>query len=448
MRDQYTSTDTAVAQPFDRPVLPWSTPIPDASSGSRALPPDTSLVVATRDPLCAYIFEDKNSALNSSTYQWVVGRQSGANQVNIITQPGETVAPDLMGAVATAGTRFHNDFLWARRFNNKNWIWADAPNVPNASNVFQIFANTPIAAGDQVTVNFYRLNEGDEVRVASLRLPATAAGALAATLQIPARDYYNIIVTNGPASTTLAGVNLQILQVNQCAMFCHRALPDIDDHSDEVTRIHLLGVSARLQNTANDQFKGGSVVADQVEPTTVWTAFARPTISDGFQAIAGQRGNEIKTLNNGIYGFIKPVDEDDFNYLDIFRFDALGAVCHRGQFASDASPYIIIMPRAGGTTQGADPSRSIQLHFNFNCEYETKDTWTSIAPAEISTAQAGQAIAIIATMEQFYENPVHWDKILSTIGKVARLATPLLAMIPHPYAKMAAAASGAIGSAL
>lgn len=447
MRDQYTATDTAVAQPFERPVLPWSTPISLANAGKRALPPDTSLVVTTRDPLCAYIYEDKNPALLSTTYVWSVGRQGNTDVLDWTVQPGDSFTPDLMGARNIAGRAFHGDFLWARKFNGKNMIYCDAPNTPDAQNIITVTTNTTITATDFIAVSLYRLNEGDEIKVGTQILNPVGPGAVAATFQIPARDYYWITVTMTAQSTTPA-VSLNIRNANQCAMFCHRSLPDLDDHSDEVTRLHILGASMRAQNTANDQFKGGSVVADQVEPTTIWTAYARPTISDGFEVLSGQRGQDIRNLENGLYGFIKPVEEDDFNYLDLFRFDSSGNVCHRGKFDSDACPYIIMILRAGGTTDSADPSRSIQLHFNFNVEFETKDTWTAVGPAMISISDAGKAIGIIATMKQFFENPIHWEKILATIGTVARLATPLLALIPHPYAKAAAAASAAIGSAL
>lgn len=448
MRDQYTSTDTAVAQPFERPVLPWSTPIPAASVGKRCFAPDTSMVLCTRDPLCAYIFEDKNPALDTSQYAWSFGRSAGANVASVTVQPGETVTPDIMGAQHQAGRAFHGDFLWARRFNGKNMLWADAGNVPDAQNNINIVADTAIAAGDVITVTFYRLNEGDETRVTSVRLAAVAAGGLAGTIQIPARDYFWVTVTSDANSATAGGISVVFVTNNQCAMLCHKPLPDIDDHSGEVTRIHMLGCAIQCMNTANVENRGGSVVADQVEPSTVWTAYARPTLSDGFTVISGQRGQKIRDLATGIYGFLKPVEEDDFNYLDCFRFDINGNVTHRGKYDSDDTPYIIFMLRSGGTTDAADVSRSIQLYANYNVEYETKDSWTSVAPAPISTAEAGKAIAVIATMEQFYENPIHWDKILSTIGKVARLAAPLLALIPHPYAKAAAAGAAAVGSVL
>lgn len=448
MRDQYTATDTATAQPFLRPVLPWATPIPAASAGSRGLPPDTSLVVVTGDPLCSLIYEDKNSALTGTTYRWMWGRAAGANTPSFAVQPGATFEPDLMGAFNIAGQAFHSANLWSRRFKGKNWVWVDGPNTPNAANIIQIVTGTTaIAATDLIAVTIFRLNEGDEIRVSTLVLPATPPNTQAASLQIPARDYYRVEVMDAIQSTT-ASIDLIIQHANACAMFVHRALPDIDDHSDEVTRIHMLGSAVQLMNTANEEFRGGSWVADQVEPSTVWTAYARPTLSDGFSVISGQRGQKIRQLATGGYGFLKPVEEDDFNYVDPFRFDVNGDVCHRGNFDSDERPFIIFMLKAGGTTDATDPSRSIQLFFNYNVEYETKDSWTAVAPASVSTAEASKAIAIIATMEQFYENPIHWDRILSTIGKVARLAAPLLALIPHPYAKAAAAGASAVGAVL
>lgn len=449
MRDQYTATDTATSQPFLRPVLPWSTPIPAASAGSRALAPDTSLVVATKDPLCSLIFEDKNPTLVAASYRGVYGRVAGVDQTTFSVSPGDAFEPDLMGALSLAGfNAFHGPFLWARKFGGKKYVWVDGPNTPNAANIIRVVTSaTAIVAGDLIAVSFFRLNEGDEVRVGTFVLPPTAPNALAASFQVPARDYYRWQVTSAPSSVT-ASIPLIVDWQNACAMFVHQPLPGLGDHEDQVTRCHMLGSAVRCMNTANEQDLAGSVVADQVEPTTVWTAFARPTLSDGFAIISGQRGQDLRSLKPGIYGFLKPVEEDDFNYLDLFRFDTNGSVCHRGNFDSDDLPYIIFMLRAGGLADTPDPSRSIQLYFNYGVEYETKDSWTSVQRAQLTKEDAGKAIAIIATMEQFYDNPVHWEKILSTIGKLSRLSSPLLALIPHPYAKAAAMGVGAVGGIL
>jgi len=448
VRDSYTATQSAVAQPFSRPVLDWGTPIPIANVGDRALAPDTSMLVLTGDPLAAQIYEAKNAARATSTYQWVFGRAAGTNQASFGFERGDSFEPDVMGAVNTAGVQWHDNFLWARKLKGKNYVWVDAGNVASANSVLTI-ANgaNPIAATDLVSLTFFRFNQGDEQRVATILLPATAGGAVAATLQVPARDYYRFTITCLQQSTTATPFALAINQTWSTATFIHKALPGIDQRSDSITRLRILGAALRLMNVASEQYIAGSVVADQVEPSTCWSTYATAGV-DPFALIASQRGQDIRDFKKGIYGFLKPVEEDDFQYLDIFRFDNTGAVTHRGDYNSDERPYVIMVPRSGGVADGFDPSRSTQVFYNFSVEYETKDIWTSVESSFMLPEETSKAVQVIASMEQFYENPVHWDKILRTIGSLARLAAPILSAIPHPYAKAGATVAGAIGSVL
>jgi hypothetical protein len=165
-RDDYTATDSAVAQPFLRPVLPWSTPIPVASAGKRVLAPDESVMIVTKDPLCALIYEDKNPGLSPLQQNWVVGVANGTPVIDIPISPGQQLEPDLMKSIAAPGFQsFHGQSLYARNIDGKVYLWCDCGQVAGVTEGLQFYTGAiALAATDTIIITVYRLNDGDEIR--------------------------------------------------------------------------------------------------------------------------------------------------------------------------------------------------------------------------------------------------------------------------------------------
>lgn len=73
--------------------------------------------------------------------------------------------------------------------------------------------------------------------------------------------------------------------------------------------------------------------------------------------------------------------------------------------------------------------------------------YLALLPPEISPEEFENGVSAVISMEQFYHNPIHWKKIFSTIGKIARVSAPILSRF-GPLGQTAGTIAGTIGEAL
>lgn len=451
-RDQYTSTESAVGQPFARPGLPWETS--QATVGEQVLDANQSLMIVTKDPLCAIMYENKNPNGLPLAQRWCYGVVNGSPSQSVFVAPGETVEPDIMKSIPQPGNiAFHGPSLYYRHCKGKDYLWCDAGRVASANNRIEIVNFTvAILATDVINVSIYRLNDGDEVKVGTFRLPATATNNIALSVNLPAPDYYRVVYNFDATDSTGAPnltpfLNLGVQNVATSAIMVHLPLPNIDEEAQKIQQIRVLGAAMRAMNTANADNIAGSYVIDQISGGTVWTSYIRNVGGvDGFTRISAQRGNDIRDLKRSMYCFVKTVEEDDFAYYPVFSRDASGLVNHAEAVDMFDLPYVICILKAGANDNTGAPSRSIQCFWNFNVEFETNSSWTAVRKSEFTSEQWEQAQKVLSSIDQFYYNPSFKD-ILGTIGKLARLSGPILSMF-GPYGKAAGVAVTGVGEGL
>lgn len=441
---------SATAQPFLRPVLNWSTPIPAASAGKRVLPPDESIIIWTYDALCAMIVEDKNPTLVPLVQTWIVSDNPVVSSIPV--GPGETapLATDLYASIPAGAARaWHGQRLFARLFKGKYWNWCDCGQTPGASEAIQLFTGSvAMVAADAVIFSVYRLNEGDETRVSSTRIPGPiAANTLVQSVVLTGPDMYRVDITLDEDSPTTT-LTFVVQNIATSAIMVHLPLPDlVERQMDLVQAIRILAATCNIKNTASEQNAAGSWVGDQIEGSQIWTQYIRGAAgANGFQKLSGQRGNEIMELKKNGYAFVTPEDMDDLHFVHPFTFNATGKVSNVKNEEIDQHPYCVFYLKAGGTSDASDPARSIQMLFDWGVEYLSEGQWpqTGSSPATADDWEA--ATKIVGSMENFYHNPA-WKDILGTIGKYARLSAPVLALM-GPYGKAASVVVGGVGTGL
>lgn len=439
---------SAVANPFLKPVLNWSTP---PALAQQLLPADEAIVIVTNDPLCAMIFTNKNPNALLLSYTWLF---SGVGNSAVFTvAPGQTpdLSDDLCWAIPTAGTPFHGPRLYARNYKGKKWMWCDASTTVSATNVLAISTNTiPMAATDAITITVYRLNEGDELQETSVRVPGPfAASTTIFQFAFLAADYYRVVVVGDDDNTT-AVLNFAINHNAQSEIMVHLALPDLTERQAQLVQaIRVLGASSHAMNLVSDQNATGSWVGDQPSQGVIWTTYIRGVSgSNGFQRLTGQQGNELMELKKyNPYTFVTPEDNADWEYTIPFNFDSSGTVTNTLHKELDKFHYTITYLKSGGTTLAtADPSRNVQLEFFFALEYTTDGLWPMLGTSPASEDDKSAAIKVLASLENITHNP-GFNEIMKTIGKYVRLAPPVLAML-GPYGKGAALIAAGTGAIL
>lgn len=439
---------SAIAPPFAKPVLNWSTP---PAAALQLLPPDEAVVIVTNDPLHAMLYTDKNNAGAALSQLWLWG--GSPDNPSIFVSPGgkPNLATDLYSATPTVGsTQFHGPRVFPILHKGKYFMWCDAPqNGGAATCALQIYTGSiPMAAGDAVNITIFRLGDGDEVQAASVRIPGPfAANALAYALTLPTADYYRVEL-QGDDDNVTALLSFVIQNVADSEILVHRALPDLVERMMPLVQaIRVIGAASHALNLVSDQNATGSWVGDQPEGSLLWTMFLRGVSgANGFQRLTTQRGNEVMELKKfNPYTWVAPENEQSWAYQHPFAFNSTGVSNVIGREIMETN-YTIVYLKSGGTGAGADISRNIQLEFFFAVEYLSEGLWMMPGVSPATNDDEDAARKVLNSMENITHNPA-FDEIMKTIGKYVRLSAPVLALL-GPYGKAASAVATGVGEGL
>lgn len=200
----------------------------------------------------------------------------------------------------------------------------------------------------------------------------------------------------------------------------------------------------RIANQTAEQYKTGSVQAVQMhEGDSIIRVFNSPAgNTNPFDFLAGMRGCFEMGFNNGYFGFLKYSEEEDTEWQTPFKFDSTNTATNGSSAYPPTAGFLVAVISAVDST--GNGRGQVTLTFNFNVEYLTLDPWTAVDIPRTTPEDHEVANEILSSMNQHYENPIHWDKILATIGKVARIGSRALAVIPHPIAQAASRVSSTV----
>lgn len=446
IRDQFSSEKSAVAQPTKKVSLNWS-----GTGTSPTIPITQALVGISRDPLHAILFSDNNQGSSGPTiYDWA-GFNTASGIQGFSVQKGVTVALRPFGAAFVSGKAFHGPFLWAYYDNTADnvYIQADAPsgNANSAVSKLDITTNDPaVAASDTFEIGVYRYNNGIDSLVASATVTGTAGAQTLLTVTIPGTDLYRVQLQY--SSAVNATTSISVRQTWNCGTICNQPLPGLDlAKASQVQAIRILGASVKISNQTPDQYKGGSVTAVQMHQgdTYLRVVNAQSGSSTPYDFLNGLRGSFEQPFNNGFYGFLKYGEEEDTGFLNPFKFDSSSVIVEATSNFPPTAGFIMVGISAPDANQ-ITPRGQVTMTFNFNIEYFTQDPWTATDIPRTLPEDHERANILISSMQQFYENPIHWQKIWKTVGRYSSVASRVLAAIPNPYAQAGAQIANTIGN--
>ena len=335
----------------------------------------------------------------------------------------------------------HGDKLYAGEAEGRRAIWVDAaptlavtPKV--TAELFLAGIATPFPVLSSVALWRW---DGSKWVMQETKVGDGIASSVSFDVLIPA--YYSL--TFGADLALVGGdYTLAISHSTTADSWAHAPLPGLNENRDSVNAIRIMGTSFKLRNEASPLNRQGTFVMMQAPKGRGWQDYAFPdnafTLAPMFDYVFGLNGEIGMSLDKGGYIFLKPSEASDFSLQQPFDLEDFGV----------ADACFPIKPEAGfivcamsATSAGAG---DLYGHFDYACEYNTENPWFTIeAPYCLPEAwRAG--IEAIASMQQVYENPWHFSDILGTIGKLARVATPILSAL-HPGAGWAA---GMVGGAL
>lgn len=199
------------------------------------------------------------------------------------------------------------------------------------------------------------------------------------------------------------------------SVFCHQALPGLSSNIAAVQGIRITSVSGMMSDIAALNSKEGKVSGVQSPQGIPWTTYAL----NGWNTTASSAGAVTKMVEKGIYGFLKPHEETDFDFRNQVEVTATGVVAYAGYPLVPNSDYLVIYSNIT-TILGRD------LYYTacWGIEYLTTDTWRELRNASVSSKDYENSIDMMKSIVQWHENPLHlgdiWEAIKSAGGDLIK----------------------------
>lgn len=445
----FSSKKTAVAEPFSIIPANWGQ-VPTSTSSAyyqQMLQEETALFLF-RNPLRAAIFYDQNGGGAQTSYQAQFDGLTGTSNSLQLTQLGNiplTAAPEISYLTGTTAYIPHGSKLFCGAVANHNgaFIWLDATQTIRVTVSCSSASLSSYPVGVQLVLDLYG-PEGfvSEAYSGNVLLNSTASQTLTITTvgsgsptNVQYGGYYaprfNISCNNGllNASNVVTLYNLRAEDygvgggppVNGVSHFCHLSLPYLSSNAASTRGIRITGLSAMYTNTSAEIQLGGTISGYQSGTDDNWLNYIAQNGQPSLQLVSSAQDSVTLNASRGMYGFMKPTDERDFEFKDDLVVDIGGNICDTSYLLDSQDSFVVMIVNNPNPT-----GCSGYYTFRYAIEYLTSDPWRSTGVSLIDESLSSQAIARIRDIEQFYENTTHWsdifDKVKSVVTSVAQAA--------------------------
>lgn len=489
LADQYSTIKTATATPLDNFTLQWNTE--NQPTTALELPrTDTGVFLfrdAIRNTVMYAVPPDANGRWYAyqAIYSEEINSQSGGPVTTIGTNDEECITDSAFwGVMAQPPTGFtppgtalqwasHGNFCYSGFAKEKRGVWIDAPQgTVNAG--FQVdIPQTALtaAATDRLCLTLYYWNGGVWEYCSQTHVSGTAiaAAAVSARMSVAApgppaiafgSGYYAVDANfQTGVGETIERLELSVaLYTESNSSFSHHAIRDVNPYTIaglKMSAIRILGASMLIKNVASPMFQQGSLVAVQAPGNTDW--FQTYVRGDGSGALGpgsgfynyvfSQAEEKDFRLANGYFNWLKPGGDQDYAWSNNIKMGNIGPV-YSGNIP-ESIQFDLVTP-SDYTVFSASTTSNLGgeclLKTSISMEYRTSNMLIQVSQPVSSIDDWKAARAILKTMQNHFENPSHLASILGTIlgtiGKVATVAAPILALVPGIGGILGAGATG------
>lgn len=457
MRDQFTSKKTATANPIIRIPLHW--PSPDQNQNVfLPLPKNQLAVFLFRDPHRSIIIDYKNPDQEFGRYEWKSRKTpSGYSKIFLVT-PGVSEKLRPCCTIHDGGVQHHDTKQKIGEGNDENeYVWIDgAPDIGDQPAI-TLFTEKAMVIGERFSYVVYAYNAGQPYVYANESVTLVAAKVIGQQIGIQTinnSDYFRVEVSyeteNDDPVFDANGMWVSVKSVCNGEIMRHFSIAGLDENSARVSALRALGLSLFIKNNTAEGYKAGSWIANQMGKGQYWDSVLAED-PDPFTYLSSKRGNKDLKLASGFYGFMKPAEESDMEYRIPYATTNSEVIIER-TFPLDDEPFIVWVAQIPINNGGADVVNvavvpDLLATVCWSLEYTTEDNWTVTDVAHATPEDWEMALMAISSMEQFYENPIHWAAIRASLGKYAGVASKILALFPQTaaFSPIASAISNALG---
>lgn len=420
MRNEYSTEETALFKVFEEhPATVGVT-----GGVNPLLRTDQHLEFIFQDPLCNRITYVRNPTGATWQYQWVMARNTDGSSNTLFPITAGSQEP-LVPSHAVANTAFrpHGDILFAKNDNGMTGMWIDSPPLAGNSTVtVTLSVAPPVGPVGSIILTQWINGSWRETQT----LPAVA-GQLPYVFNIPlaTSGYFGVIIRGMNATQ-----NVGVIQAGVCDCYGHLPAPYLVPNANSIESCRILGHSILVKNITSNQNKQGAIVGIQPGKSRYWYSFASSDgASDSFSIVRDYAGaSSSRVLETGLYGFVKPTEEGDLRFREPFTITNVQGVATSTVWTFAESPilntaYIVVAAQCNNTTP-----QNLLVRTDCSGEYETGNQFFNVDKPRAEPSDWRDGMEALASMQQFYENPTHWKRILQTIGSVASVGGRILSL--------------------
>jgi len=308
---------------------------------------------------------------------------------------------------------------------------------------------------------FFFVNKGDVIT-------ATLTSTLSADLIITQMQFVDGMVTqtnNKIAATSLANswtvsnpcyvafgvsttatITTQALSIavskssSDSYSLAHLCAPDLINFVNALGAHTMVGSSVLMKNVTEELYKSGGAFVAQIPTDVDWTSIVYNGTNNppSFAEVGSIQGVQKLSLKNGLYAYVKPDEEEDFCFKNMFTFRDGALMDSRTPL--DEGKFVI----AAFTSLSAN-SALFEYERTCSIEFETSDTSRNIAACSDRSEDTRTAMVLVKHMPQFMENPTHEKTILQSM-KNTLMALPGLVKRYGPTVVKAASSLAKVGA--
>lgn len=207
----------------------------------------------------------------------------------------------------------------------------------------------------------------------------------------------------------------------------HLSVPDVENQFGAIDAVRMTALSLMVTNNSAAIQKQGTLCGVQFDKGTTWTE------SIDFQHFTSNRKAKLMPSDNGMYGFLKPMQEEDFDLLSEFVRASEGETTEKlSVFPSLSDAAFLIIPDTSYIGVAFDVNKpsgvfptGVTAYWTraFGIEFITNDQWRSLTRSTLSPEIVELALHLISELPQWHENEFHisdlWEGIKSFASRVA-----------------------------
>jgi hypothetical protein len=351
-----------------------------------------------------------------------------------LTYSGGSAGDDIMGQVAYTGVLGADAFFWQNYGQVE--LTAKKRSAPGAP-----WTDDNFAAGG--AINVYEVSGTRRLKIWTQTSGATPTPRLYVDfvpgLPTATLDGFNnfglgrfiqieFIGTTVTPNLGIAGIEMRSYHgfnptLSNDTMAAGWAIQTLDGWGEKSRTIQCISLSSTamlVSNISAELSKNGTILMAQMPAADPVWDFAR-CLPQAIHSAAGRIAltrRTTMTLNDGGYGYIKPVNEIDLDYKDPTTIDfCTGAITGEGTDLAHFGDYLLFSLRIE-----VDPGLElVGSLFNVTvgsaAVYITTDNWLGGSVPQLTEQHVLDVINILKSVPQFSENPFHFRNVMDWLKK-------------------------------